>query len=93
MVAIGVTVHISQRVANSKLSDTIQSLFSQRLDHLESDNVLRDEWITEVEKLANVTSGKAQVLESKIANVERTCDRRHDPRQEVSLGRLTEGRL
>ena len=80
MAALAVTMHIAQRAANSKLSETIQSLFSHRLDGIEADNVLRDEWITEVEKLANTTSGKVQVLESQMVAVEKMCDRRHDPR-------------
>ena len=73
MATLGVTIHLAQRMANAKLSTTIQDLFTHRLDGLEAD-------ITDVEKLINTTSGKVQVLESQMIAVEKMCDRRHDLR-------------
>lgn len=87
LAALGVTLHISQRVANSQLSNTIQDMFSKRLDTVESDNILRDEWISEVEGKVHEISGKTLVMENRLSTVERVCDRRHEPR--VSLGGAT----
>lgn len=80
LAALGVTLHISQRVANSQLASTIHSMFSKRLDTIESDNILRDEWISEVENKVSDISGNVKVLESRVGAVERMCDRRHELR-------------
>lgn len=85
--AIGVTVYLSQRAANSNLTATIQSMFTKRIEDVEADNILRDQWIDEVDKRVNTISGEIRTLDAnskdlarRVDKVENICDRRHLPR-------------
>lgn len=89
--AIGVTVYLAQRAANSNLTDTIRTMFTDRLENIEADNILRDQWIDEIDKKVNhvtgdfmafkgESSGELKAVAARVDKVERICDRRHEPR-------------
>jgi hypothetical protein len=73
-------IHVSNQRSTRDLKITIEKLFVARIDRIDEDDKLRDEWIQEIENKATVTSGEVQVLKSRMDTVERVCDRRHEMR-------------
>lgn len=60
------------------LKHTIQSLFIERLERIEEEDKLRDEWIQDVQNKADDVTGKIKIVEFRLDMVEKNCGVRHD---------------
>ena len=78
---VATTILLSNRAQTNEFKSTIQKLFTDRMDRMDEDGRLRDEWIQEVENLANETSGEVKILKQRVNTVEKMCDRRHQERE------------
>ena len=70
------------------LQHTIKEMFISRLDHMDTDDKLRDEWLEELDKGQKDISGKVIALEIKVLDntkriydLGRVCERRHFDRK------------
>jgi uncharacterized membrane-anchored protein YjiN (DUF445 family) len=62
------------------LRESIEKLFTDRFERIESDGKLRDDWCDEMQKAQEVTSGKVNIIEFRLDVVEKNCGIRHDRR-------------
>ena len=67
-------------LGRKELQASMEKLFADRFERIESDGKLRDEWYDELQSKHEETSGQVRVLDFRVGVVERNCGIHHDPR-------------
>ena len=75
-------------LGRKELRESIEKLFTDRFERVESEGKLRDEWYEDLQTKQQETSGKVKVIEFRLGAVERNCGIRHDPRPFPNDGAL-----
>jgi len=75
------------RRGREELQHTIKEMFINRLDHMDKEGVLRDEWLQELADDQKEISGEVLILKvtvaehaKKIDDIGNRCERRHETR-------------